>query len=223
MPPQQQPQGAPTANSNQDEHIDRNIEFYTGIVRRRWIEAANQTIRQKKDEPILRVGEKLIWILTLFIVGLEREAQRLVADPEVTSSALRAVTNASRAAVREVRPRYNTEDDDSVSIASMTSMTSHTSIDKSPVFVPVLSEEQVLGLLPTLSELANSSKWRVRQSAVEIVPALLGCTSKFETRAEISRLCITNWRQNRCGHTSRCRMSLPKWWKFGKPWRRCQW
>lgn len=119
--------------------------------------------------------------------------QRLLhdADPEVTSSALRAVTNASRGAAREIRPRYNTEDDDSVSIASMTSMTSHTSMEKSdPVFIPVLSEEQVLRLLPTLSELANSKQWRVRQSAVEIVPALLGCTSKFETRAEIARLCV---------------------------------
>lgn len=108
-------------------------------------------------------------------------------DPEVTSSALRAVTNASRGASREIRPRYNTEDDDSVSIASMTS---HTSLDKNPVFTPVLSEEQVLRLLPTLSELANSKQWRVRQSAVEIVPALLGCTSKFDTRAEIARLCV---------------------------------
>lgn len=113
------------------------------------------------------------------------------ADPEVTSSALRAVTNASRGAMREIRPRYNTEDDDSVSIASMASMTSHTSIEKKdPVFLPVLSEEQVLRLLPTLAELANSKQWRVRQSAVEIVPALLGCTSRFETRAEIARLCV---------------------------------
>jgi hypothetical protein len=109
-------------------------------------------------------------------------------DPEVTSSALRAVTNASRGAAREIRPRYNTEDDDSVSIASMTS---HTSVEKNnPVFLPVLSEEQVLRLLPTLSELANSKQWRVRQSAVEIVPALLGCTTKFETRAEIATMCI---------------------------------
>lgn len=109
-------------------------------------------------------------------------------DPEVTSSALRAVTNASRGASREIRPRYNTEDDDSVSIGTMTS---HTSMEKNnPVFLPVLSEDQVLRLLPTLSELANSKQWRVRQSAVEIVPALLGCTSKFETRADIASLCI---------------------------------
>jgi len=59
-----------------------------------------------------------------------------------------------------------------------------------PVFLPVLSEEQVLRLLPTLSELGNSKQWRVRQSAVEIVPALLGCTTKFETRAEIAKMCI---------------------------------
>jgi HEAT repeat protein len=104
-------------------------------------------------------------------------------DPEVTSSALRAVTNASRGAAGELRPRLNTgEDDDSRSMSSIER--------KDPVFLPVLSEEQVLRLLPTLSELANSKQWRVRQSAVEIVPALLGCTTKFETRAEISRMCI---------------------------------
>lgn len=108
-------------------------------------------------------------------------------DPEVTSSALRAVTNASRGTARDFRPRFNTEDDDTISISSQ----SHASVEKQdPVFLPVLSEEQVLRLLPTLSDLANSKQWRVRQSAVEIVPALLGCTSKFETRAEIARLCI---------------------------------
>lgn len=58
---------------------DRNIDFYTGIVRRRWIEAANMSPRQKKDEPILRVAEKLVWTLTLFVVGLERESHRLLA------------------------------------------------------------------------------------------------------------------------------------------------
>jgi hypothetical protein len=57
---------------------DRNIDFYTGIVRRRWIEAANMSPRQKKDEPILRVAEKLVWTLTLFVVGLERESHRLL-------------------------------------------------------------------------------------------------------------------------------------------------
>jgi HEAT repeat protein len=110
-------------------------------------------------------------------------------DPEVTSSALRAVTNASRGtAAREMRQREDTDDDDCKSLASMQS---HASIEKQdPVFIPVLSEEQVLRLLPTLSELANSKQWRVRQSAVEIVPALLGCTTKFETRAEIATLCV---------------------------------
>ena len=112
-------------------------------------------------------------------------------DPEVTSSALRAVTNASRGASREIRPRFDTEDDDSKSIASMQSHTTASSVEKKdPVFMPVLSEEQVLRLLPTLSDLANSKQWRVRQSAVEIVPALLGCTDKFETRAEIASMCI---------------------------------
>jgi hypothetical protein len=112
-------------------------------------------------------------------------------DPEVTSSALRAVTNASRGASREIRPRFDTEDDDSKSITSLQSHTTSSSVErKDPVFMPVLSEEQVLRLLPTLSDLANSKQWRVRQSAVEIVPALLGCTDKFETRADIARMCI---------------------------------
>ena len=109
------------------------------------------------------------------------------ANPEVTSSALRAMTNASRGTARDMRARLDTDDDSQ----SVVSMHSHASLEQSkPVFVAVLSEEQVLRLLPTLSELANSKQWRVRQSAVEIVPALLGCTSKFETRAEIAKLCV---------------------------------
>eukprot|EP00536_Pseudo-nitzschia_multiseries_P011754 jgi/Psemu1/244071/estExt_Genewise1.C_4150030 len=118
--------------------------------------------------------------------------QRLLhdTDPEVTSSALRAVTNASRGSSKDVHARFDTEDDDTTSIASMQSQTTASSVEKTPVFLPVLSEEQVLRLLPTLSELANSKQWRVRQSAVEIVPALLGCTDKFETRADIAHMCI---------------------------------
>lgn len=108
-------------------------------------------------------------------------------DPEVTSSALRAVTNASRGTARELRPRYKTDDDDDDSSSCTSSVNME---QKDPVFLPVLSEDQVLRLLPTLSELANSKQWRVRQSAVEIVPALLGCTTKFETRAEVARMCI---------------------------------
>jgi hypothetical protein len=111
-------------------------------------------------------------------------------DPEVTSSALRAVTNASRGTVREMRNRLNSTEaeDDTVSLSSFQS---HASVEmKEPVFVPVLSESQVLRLLPTLTGLANSRQWRVRQGAVEIVPALLGCTNKLETRSEIARLCI---------------------------------
>jgi HEAT repeat protein len=121
--------------------------------------------------------------------------QRLLhdTDPEVTSSALRAVTNASRGTINDAPHRYDTDDDDTASIASVQSQTTQTttsSVGKKPVFLPVLSEEQVLRLLPTLSELANSKQWRVRQSAVEIVPALLGCTDKFETRADIAHMCI---------------------------------
>lgn len=111
-------------------------------------------------------------------------------DPEVTSSALRAVTNASRGTVREMRNRLNSTDaeDDTMSLSSFHS---HASLEKKePVFVPVLSETQVSRLLPTLTGLANSRQWRVRQGAVEIVPALLGCTNKLETRLEIAQLCI---------------------------------
>ena len=58
---------------------DKNIDVFTAIMRKRWVEAANQSTYSKKDEPILRVGEKLVWILTLFIIGLERESERLFA------------------------------------------------------------------------------------------------------------------------------------------------
>lgn len=114
-------------------------------------------------------------------------------DPEVTSSALRAVTNASRGNVRELRSRKYSVDveDDMLSLSSFHSHHSHGSADKKdPVFIPVLSEKQVLRLIPTLSELADSKQWRVRQGAVEIVPALLGCTHKLETRSEIAQLCV---------------------------------
>jgi uncharacterized membrane protein YgcG len=118
------------------------------------------------------------------------------ADPEVTSAALRAVTNASRKSMTATtsRHRMNTmqSEDDGSSVASLHSHTSRdtTTRQQAPVFLPVLSENQVLRLLPTLSELADSKQWRVRQSAVEIVPALLGCTHQQETRTQISKLCI---------------------------------
>jgi hypothetical protein len=118
------------------------------------------------------------------------------ADPEVTSAALRAVTNASRDATQGTQSRKRhmsvASEDDTVSLSSHqshASRQSHMSL-KEPVFMPVLSEGQVLRLLPTLTELAESRQWRVRQSAVEIVPALLGCTKKHETRTEISKLCL---------------------------------
>lgn len=113
------------------------------------------------------------------------------ADPEVTSSALRAVTNASRGTVREMRSRLNSAseaEDDTVSLSSFQSLPSVEK--KEPVFIPVLSEAQVRRLLPTLTDLAGNRQWRVRQGAVEIVPALLSCTSKSETRVEIASLCI---------------------------------
>jgi len=127
--------------------------------------------------------------------------QRLLhdTDPEVTSAALRAVTNASRGNVREIssrRPQYTDKsednaEDDTISLSSHQSLQSMRSVEKAePVFIPVLSEQQVLRLLPTLSDLATSPQWRVRQSAVEIVPALLGCTHRLETRSEIAQLCV---------------------------------
>lgn len=112
------------------------------------------------------------------------------ADPEVTSASLRAVTNATRSSVQYSRSRHMSVasvDDDA---ASLSSFHSHPSRGETPVILPVLSENQVLRLLPTLTELADSKQWRVRQSAVEIVPALLGCTQKLETRSEISKLCV---------------------------------
>ena len=118
--------------------------------------------------------------------------QNLLHDnvPEVTSAALRAVTNASRGNVREIRShkKSTSTDDDNLSLSSFQS---HASLEKKdPVFIPVLSETQVLRLLPTLADLAMSGQWRVRQGAVEIVPALLGCTHKLETRTEIAQLCF---------------------------------
>jgi len=116
------------------------------------------------------------------------------ADPEVTSAALRAVTNASRGNVREIQGRKmsTATEDDAMSLSSLASHASSTGAEarKDPVFIPVLSEAQVLRLLPTLSGLATSRQWRVRQGAVEIVPALLGCTHKLETRSEIAQLCF---------------------------------
>jgi HEAT repeat protein len=126
--------------------------------------------------------------------------QKLLQDlnPEVTTASLRAVTNASRSSavgsstrIPSTSHTYDASDDDVVSLSSHQSLQSHTSFDRrKPVFIPVLSEEQVLRLLPTLSNLATSKEWRVRQSAVEIVPALLGCTYRHETRHEISKFCL---------------------------------
>ena len=127
--------------------------------------------------------------------------QNLLQDPnpEVTTASLRAVTNASRSSARSSistpscsHNKFDAGDDDLASVASITSLQSSLSVDRTkPVFIPVLSEKQVLRLLPTLSNLATSAQWRVRQSAVEIVPALLGCTHRHETRHEISKLCLT--------------------------------
>jgi hypothetical protein len=57
-------------------------------------------------------------------------------------------------------------------------------------FVPVLKEKQVMRLLPTLSHLSSNSKWRVRRSAVEVVPALVKSTAGMKARAEIGKLVV---------------------------------
>ena len=117
-------------------------------------------------------------------------------DPEVTGAALRAVTNASRGTIREMRPRRNSAEAEEDTI-SLSSYHSFSSIEKKePVFIPVLSESQVLRLLPTLTDLANNKKWRVRQGAVEIVPALLGCTNEPDTRSKIAQLCFNLMEDN---------------------------
>jgi len=85
----------------------KSIGFYSGIIRKRWIEAVNLTPRTKKCEPILRVGEKLIWIMTLFVVGLEREAERLfrLAEKDGLSSMNSPV--AATASPRSQHSRYH--------------------------------------------------------------------------------------------------------------------
>jgi PDZ domain len=128
----------------------------------------------------LQVDERLIPMVQALLNDI---------DPEVTSAALRAVSNATRSSVLNSRSRHMSiasNDDD----ASFASSHSHGRRVEEPVFLPVLSENQVLRLLPTLTELSDSRQWRVRQSAVEIVPALLGCTSSLVTRSEISKLCV---------------------------------
>ena len=93
--------------------------------------------------------------------------QRLLHDPDpsVCSNALRAVANASQS--------LNKADDGE-------------GVD----FVPVLKEKQVLRLLPTLTHLSTNEKWRVRRSAVEVVPALVKSTGGMKARAEIGKLVV---------------------------------
>ena len=88
-------------------------------------------------------------------------------DPSVCSNALRAVANASHSINKST-----VEDNDEVD------------------FVPVLKEKQVMRLLPTLAHLAENDKWRVRRSAVEVVPALVKSTAGMKARAEIGKLVV---------------------------------
>lgn len=147
-------------------------------------EEQHQDERKNDQDPgkkyKLQVDERLIPMVQSLLNDL---------DPEVTSAALRAVSNATRSSVAHSRQRHMSvasNDDD----ASFASSHSHGRRVEQPVFQPVLSENQVLRLLPTLTELSDSRQWRVRQSAVEIVPALLGCTTSLLTRLEISKLCV---------------------------------
>lgn len=126
-------------------------------------------------------------------------AQQLLNDKnvEVTSAALRAVTNASRGNVKELRSRLpGRQSIPHLQVNSSRDLDIPQSpkagrIEHQPVVVPVLSEDQIMRLLPTLTDLSNSPMWRVRQSAVEVVPALLGCTLSLQTRSAIAQLCVT--------------------------------
>jgi hypothetical protein len=129
--------------------------------------------------------------------------------PEVTSAALRAVNNAPRRSVQQPRHRHmsaaSVEDDS----ASLSSFHSHASDNKNapPVLTPVLSETQVLRLLLTLSELADSKKRRVRQSVVEIVP--VGVHSKDgNAQRNLQNVCPANERRSGRRSQDRCRVSL---------------
>ena len=119
--------------------------------------------------------------------------QRLLnnSDPEVISSALCTVTNATRSSVNQSRTR----------LMSTTSMTTRSPFlllhrvqvpeESGPCFDLCSRNVSTCAIgNPTLTELGNSRQWRVRQSAVEIVPALLGCTQRLETRSEIAMLCV---------------------------------
>lgn len=86
-------------------------------------------------------------------------------DAEVTSAALRAVSDAT--SYSEMRA------------------------DGGPSAKAILTEKHVLRLLPTLRHLTTNPIWRVRSSAVEIVPTLLECTYKLDVRVEIAQLCIS--------------------------------
>jgi len=90
--------------------------------------------------------------------------QRLLhdSDAQVTSAALRAVSDASN----------------------------DNALSECDTAKSILTETQVLKLLPTLRHLTMNSMWRVRSSAVEIVPTLLQCTNKLDVRVEIAQLCI---------------------------------
>ena len=140
-----------------------------------WLHTSEESVTNKESTQKHYIDDILIPLLQALLQDT---------DPEVTSAALRAVTNASRGHARDMATRRN--EDDSISLSSQ----SHAVDRVDPVFRPVLSEAQVLRLVPTLSDLSSSTQWRVRQSAVEIVPALLGCTHNTETRSEIAQLCV---------------------------------
>ena len=86
-------------------------------------------------------------------------------DSQVTSAALRAVSDATH--------EFAQNDENATTAKS------------------ILSEAHVLKLLPTLRHLTSNPIWRVRSSAVEIVPTLLQCTNKLDVRVEIAQLCIS--------------------------------
>lgn len=56
---------------------DLRVDAYTSLVRERFLAIAET--KNKKEETLERASEKLVWILSLFVVALEHESNRLFA------------------------------------------------------------------------------------------------------------------------------------------------
>ncbi|GAX17716.1 hypothetical protein FisN_24Hh219 [Fistulifera solaris] len=56
---------------------DLRIDAYTNLVRRRFAEVRDP-VKNKKEEALFKVGEKVLWVLLLFVIGLEDEERHLL-------------------------------------------------------------------------------------------------------------------------------------------------